>query len=65
MVYRFCDKKTRSKVSLNKHSRWTVIEKLKRTRVFARFNDNNWAADSAEMRSLYSKKRSVKYLFCE
>ena len=41
-----------------------VIKKFKISRVYARFKDNNWAADLAEMRSLSSKNRDVKYLLC-
>ena len=30
----------------------------------ARFKDNIWTADLAEMESLSSKNKNVKYLFC-
>ena len=39
-----------------------VITKFKRRRVYARFEDNIWAADLAEMGSLPSKNGRVKYL---
>ena len=29
-----------------------------------KFKDNIWAADLAEMGSLFSKKKNVKYLLC-
>ena len=41
-----------------------IIKKFKRRKVFARFKDNIWAADLAEMGSLSSKNRNVKYLLC-
>ena len=41
-----------------------VIKKFKRRKVYARFDDNIWAADSAEMESLSSKYENVKYLLC-
>ena len=34
-------------------------------KVYARFKDNIWAADLAEMGSLTSKNQGVKYLFQE
>ena len=36
----------------------------KRRRTYARFQDNNWAADYAEMGSLSSKNKNIKYLLC-
>ena len=33
-------------------------------RRYERFKDNIWAVDLAEMESLSSKKRNVKYLLC-
>ena len=41
-----------------------VNKKFKRRKVFARFKDNIWAADLAEMESLSSKNKSVKNLLC-
>ena len=41
-----------------------VTKKFKRRKVFARFKDNIWAADLAEMESLSSKNKNVKYLLC-
>ena len=40
-----------------------VIKKFKRRKVYARFKDNIWAADLAEMGSLSSKNKNVKYLY--
>ena len=40
----------------------TVIKKLKRRKVCARFKYNTWAADLAKMESLSSKNRGTKYL---
>ena len=41
-----------------------VIKKLKRRKVYARFKDNIWASDLAEMESLSSKNKSFIYLLC-
>ena len=41
-----------------------VIKKLKRRKVYPRFKDDIWATDLAEMGSLSSKDRGVKYLLC-
>ena len=41
-----------------------VIKKFKRSKVYARFKDNILAADLAEMETLSSKNRNVKYLLC-
>ena len=68
MVYKFFDKKTRSRVSVNAE-RFNelyklVIEKFKRRKIYARFNGNIRAADLAEMESLSFKNKNVKYLLC-
>ena len=51
MVYKFFDKKTRSRVSVNeelaKELHKLVIKKLKRRKIHVRFKDNIWAADLA------------------
>ena len=39
-----------------------VIKKFERLKVFLRFKDNIWAAYSADMESLSSMNRRVKYL---
>ena len=74
MVYTFFHKKTGSRaiaktkvgVSLNEELaedlHMPVIKKFKRWKVFVRFKDNVWAADLAEMGSLSSNSRNVKYL---
>ena len=41
-----------------------VIKKLKKRKVYGRFKDNIWAADLAELGSLSSKNKNVKYLLC-
>ena len=71
MVYRFFDKKKEKKKKtgsgasgnkeLAKELHRPVIKKFKR-RVYPRFKDNIWAADLAEMGSLSSFNRGVKYL---
>ena len=40
------------------------MKKFKRRKVYARFNDNIWAAESTEMGSLSSKNENVRYLLC-
>ena len=39
-----------------------VIKNFKRRKVYAKFKDNIWAADLAEMGSLSSKNKNVKYM---
>ena len=41
-----------------------MIKKFKRRKVHARFKNNIWAEDLAEMRSLSSKNKNVKCLLC-
>ena len=68
MVYRFFEKKTGSGVGLNEqlaeelHN--PITKKFKRRKVNARLKDNIWVADLAEMESLSSKNKNVKYLLC-
>ena len=61
MVYIFFDKKTGSGISVNEQLAEelykTVIKKFKRRKVYVRFKDNIWAADLAEMESLFSKNK--------
>ena len=68
MVYKFFDKKTGSRVSVNEQLpedlHKSIIKKFKRRRVSARFKDNILAADLAEMGSLSSKNKNVKYSLC-
>ena len=68
MVYKFFDKKTGARVSVNEqlaeelHKK--VIKKFKRRKAYASFKDNILAADLAEMGSLSSNNRNVKQLLC-
>ena len=68
MVYEFFDKKTGSRISVNEQLaeelHKPVKKKFKRRKVYARFKDNIWAADLAEMASLSSKNKNVRYLLC-
>ena len=68
MVYKFFDKKTGSRISvyekLAEELHKPVIKKFKRRKVYARFKDNIWAADLAEMESLSTKNENVKYSLC-
>ena len=41
-----------------------MFEKVKRRKVYARFKENIWVADLAEMGLLSSKNQDVKYLLC-
>ena len=42
-----------------------IMEKFQKKNVYARFKDIIWAADLAEIRSLSSKNRNVKYLIAK
>ena len=61
-------KKTGSGASVNEELaeelHKSVIKKFKRRKVYVRFKYNIWAADLAEMGSLSSKNRNIKYLLC-
>ena len=39
-----------------------MIKNIKKRKAYARFKDNTWAADLAEMESLSSKNKDVRYL---
>ena len=66
MVYKVFIKKAESGVivyeKLAKALQKLVIKKFKRRKLYARFKGNIWAADLAEMRSLSSKNKDVRYL---
>ena len=68
MVYTFFDKITGSATSviekLAEELHKLVIKKSKRRKVYVGFKYNVWAAELAEMGSLCSKNRNVKYLLC-
>ena len=68
ILYRFCDKKTGSVARINEEPAQELhkpmIKKMKRRKVYARFKDNIWAVDLAEMGSLSSKNWGIKYLLC-
>ena len=68
MVYKFLDKKTGLEISVNKQLAKklykTAIKNFKRRKIYARFKDNIWTADLAEMESLSLKNKNVKYLLC-
>ena len=42
----------------------TVTKKLKGRKVYAKFKDNIWVSDLAEMESLRSRNKNVKYFLC-
>ena len=66
MVYKFFDKKTGLRVSVNEHLaeelHKPVIKKFKRRKVYERLKGNIWAANLAERESLSSKNKKFKYL---
>ena len=68
MVYKCFNKKTVSGASVNEHLaeelHKPVTKKFKRRKVYARFKDNIWVSDLAEIGSLSYKNKSVKYLLC-
>ena len=68
MVCKFFDKKTGLGMCVNEQLAGKlhkpVIKKFKWPKVYARLEDNIWGADFAEMGSLSSKNKKVKYLLC-
>ena len=42
----------------------TVTKKLKRRKVYAKCKDNIWVSDLAEIESLPSRNKNVKYFLC-
>ena len=66
MVYKFFETKTGLVIGVNEQLaeelHKPVIKKFKRRKVYARFKDNIWASDLAEIGSLSSKNKNVKYL---
>ena len=66
MAYKVFDKKTRSGINVNEQLaeklHKPVSKKFKRRKVYAKLKYNIWAADLAEMGSLSSKNKNVKYL---
>ena len=68
MVYTCFDKKRAVVIGVNeqlaKELHKAVNKIFKKRKVYARFKDNSWAADLAEMGSLSSKNKNLKYLLC-
>ena len=68
MVYKFFDKKTEWGIIVNEplveELYKPVIKKIKRRKVYARYEDNIYAPDLAEMEPLSSRNKIVKYLLC-
>ena len=66
MVYKFFDKKAGLGVSVNEQLaeklHKPVIKEFKRRKVYGRFKYNIWTIELAEMESLSSKNKNVKYL---
>ena len=63
MVYNFFDRKTGLGISTNgqlpEKLHKPAITKFKRRKVFARFKDNIWGSDVAEIKSLSSNNKNV------
>ena len=68
MVYKFFDQETGSAISVNEQLaedlRKIVIKIFRKRKVFAKFKDNVWTEDLAEIESLSSKNKNVKYWLC-
>ena len=68
MIYKFFDKKKGSDITVNEQLveelHKPIIKKVKRRRVYTRFKGNIWAVDLAEMESLSTNNKIVKYLLC-
>ena len=68
MVYTFFDKKTGSGIrvyeQLAEELHKTVMKKIKRRKINARFKYNIWSATLAKMGSLSSKNKNLNYLLC-
>ena len=65
MACTFFDRKTGLELSVNEQLteelHKLVMKNFKRRKVYGRFKDNIWAEDLAEIRSMSSKNRNVKY----
>ena len=68
IVCKFFDKESGLGASLNEklseELQNAVIKKLKRRKVYARFKDKIWAADSAEMGLSSSSNKNIRYFLC-
>ena len=64
----FFYKKAGSGISINEQLAEELhkpaTRKFKRRKFYGRFKDNIWSADLAEIRSLSSKNKNVRYLLC-
>ena len=68
MAYKFYDKETKPGNGQLAVLHKPVIKKkknLKTKKIYAGFKDNIWEADLAEILSLSSKNKNVKYLLCD
>ena len=68
MVYNFSDKKLEPGINVNEvlaqEFHKPVIKNFLKRKVYARFKVNIWTADLAEIGTLSSKNRCVKYSLC-
>ena len=68
MAYKLYDKETKPGNGQLAELHKQVIKKkknLKTKKIYAGFKDNIWEADLAEILSLSSKNKNVKYLLCD
>ena len=71
MVYKFFDKKsTGSRIARDSSSiladelHKPIINKFNKRKVYSQFKHNIWAVDLADMQSLSTKNKDIKYLLC-
>ena len=71
MVYKFFDKKSTgsgfkssSVLALADELHKPIIKKFDKRKVYSRFKDNIWGVDLADMPSLSTKNKGIKYLLC-
>ena len=71
MVYKFFDKKSsgsgitnESNYQLANELHKPIIKKFKKRKVYSSFRDNIWGTDLADMQSLSTYNKGIKYLLC-
>ena len=71
MVYKFFDKKSKesgitneSNYQLANELHKPIIKKIKKRKVYSSFKDNIWGVDLADMQSLSTFNKGIKYLLC-
>ena len=70
MVYKFFDKKSKGSginepnYQLANELHKPIIRKFKKRKVYSSFRDNIWGVDLADMQSLSTYNKGIKYLLC-